>query len=980
MNGVYTFLYLAGFLVVPFALGFGISRALRVKEYAGKLGLILFTIGLACSPFVNQLAKGNPWLSALDLGIDLAGGTNLVYELAEQGSDQEALSDDLMNRMVAAVGRRINPAGTKEIVVRRVGQDRIEVIVPGTNPEEVAAVKRSMTQLGNLEFGIVARTPDHTEIITRANASPATEVRVAGKIVAVWRPIATEKDENGKDVLDEQGMPRPKEMFTGGEAMRPMAGRPGRYEALILREPEDRRVTGKYLRRANEDVDPQTATPCVAFTFNQAGTYLFGNLTTRFKPPADDSDERPNRYRLAVLLNDELQTAPGIRTPITGGNGIITGMSIPEVRETVTVLNAGALPREIKRDPISEFTVSPTLGADVQSKGKLALVVSTVAVVAFMGFYYLIAGVVADFAMLLNLLFIVGAMALIDAAFTLPGLAGLVLSAGMAVDANVLIYERIREETERGASLRMAIHNGFEKAFTAIFDSNLTTLITSVILYWIGTDQIKGFAVSLFIGLVMNLFTAVFISRIVLEVMEKSRLVKRLHMLKWIGFTNIDFVSKQNLAIGISTVFVVIGLGAFVYRGESNYDIDFTGGTMISVQFNDAQKVDEVRAKLEQKLGSNITVEELSSTDTSKTDKLFRLRTTDQDEKKIADQVNEAFPNQLVHVSMSATGIEALPATAPEVKEGEKAADFDEAFAGGTRASLSFNQEVAVATVQSYLLAQLAELGHPNEGAFTLFGTEGSGMTAAEGQVKLFKTIGLKVAKSVPQADVEKGLKLLTEKFQTTPLFDEVTTFESSVAQETKLAAVFAVVLSLIAIVVYVWFRFENFVYGLAAVVALAHDVLVTLGAVSLASLFANNPIGDLFMLNDFKISMSMIAAFLTIVGYSLNDTIVIFDRLREIRGKNPHITKEMINLTVNQCLSRTILTALTVFLSVLILYVLGGEGIHGFAFAMTVGTLAGTYSTVYIASPLVLYFMERARLAAAKPASTSKKAAPQAT
>jgi SecD/SecF fusion protein len=980
MNGVYTFLFLAGFLVLPFALGFGLSRLLRVKEYAGKLGLILFTIGLAISPFVNQLAKGNPWLSALDLGIDLAGGTNLVYELAEQGTDQEALSDDLMNRMVSAVGRRINPAGTKEIVVRRVGQDRIEVIVPGTNPEEVSAVKRSMTQLGNLEFAIAARSPEHSEIISRAKASPSTEVRVGDKIVAVWRPIATEKDDQGKDILDAQGQPRPKEFFSDREVMRPMAGRPGRFEALLLREPEERRVTGKYLRRANQGMDPQSATPCVEFTFNSAGTTLFGSLTYRFKPPADDSDDSPNRYRLAVLLNDELQTAPGIRTPITGGNGIITGMSLPEVMETVTVLNAGALPREIKRDPISEFTVSPTLGADVQSKGKLALIVSTVAVVLFMALYYLIAGVVADAAMLLNLLFIVGAMALIDAAFTLPGLAGLVLSAGMAVDANVLIYERIREETERGASLRMAIHNGFEKAFTAIFDSNLTTLITSVILYWIGTDQIKGFAVSLFIGLVMNLFTAVFISRIVLEVMEKSRLVKRLDMQKWIGFTNIDFVSKQNIAIAISTVFVVIGLGAFVYRGESNYDIDFTGGTMISMQFNDAQQVDDVRAKLEQKLGGNITVEELSSTDTSKADRLFRLRTTDQDVNKIAGQVDETFPNQLMHVALTVSGVEALPEKAPEKKEGETVPEFDEAFAGGTKGSLAFNQEVAVATVRSYLLAEFAALGHPNEGAFTLLGTEGSGMTAAEGQVKLFKAMNLKVAKSVPTADVEKGLASLTTKFQTTPLFDEVTTFASSVAQETKWAAVFAVVLSLFAIVVYVWFRFENYVYGLAAVVALAHDVLVTLGAVAVASLFANNPIGNLLMLNDFKISMSMIAAFLTIVGYSLNDTIVIFDRLREIRGKNPHITKEMINLTVNQCLSRTILTAVTVFLSVLILYVLGGEGIHGFAFAMTIGTLAGTYSTVYIASPLVLYFMERARLAATKPAPSGKKAAPQAT
>jgi SecD/SecF fusion protein len=204
------------------------------------------------------------------------------------------------------------------------------------------------------------------------------------------------------------------------------------------------------------------------------------------------------------------------------------------------------------------------------------------------------------------------------------------------------------------------------------------------------------------------------------------------------------------------------------------------------------------------------------------------------------------------------------------------------------------------------------------------------------------------------------ALAAVQHKMESIPLFDEVTTFESSVAGETKTSAIIAIVVSLIALVIYIWFRFENFVFGLAAVVALAHDVLVTLGCVALAGYLTNTPLGPLLMLNDFKINMAMIAAFLTIVGYSLNDTIVIFDRLREIRGKNPMVTKEMINGTMNQCLSRTILTALTVFITVVILYVLGGEGIHGFAFCMVIGSIAGTYSTVYIASPLVLVFMKK--------------------
>jgi SecD/SecF fusion protein len=963
MNTIVTLLYVAAFLVVPFVVGFGLARLLRVKEYGGKLSLIAFTIAMALSPFLNAWTRGQSFMDALDLGIDLAGGTNLVYELGEKQSDQEDISDNLMQRMVAAVTRRINPSGTKEIVVRQVGRDRVEVIVPGTKPEQVAEVKRLMTQLGNLEFSVIARQPEHSDAIGRARALPGSvkDVRLGDQIVARWRPIAQEKDANGKPLFDEAtGEPVLRERYEPQRnAVRQIEGKPaGFLEVLVMEEPADRKVTGKYLRSAYETSD-ETAAPAVGFNFNQTGGYLFGLLTTKYKPGSDDTDASPNRYRLAVVLNNEVQTSPSIKTPITGGSGIINGMRGVEVREVITILNSGALPREMRTDPISEFTVSPTLGADVQSKGMLALWVSTLAIVAFMAFYYLLAGFVADFAMLLNLLFIVASMAFIDAAFTLPGLAGLVLSAGMAVDANVLIYERIREELERGASLRMAIHNGFEKAFTAIFDSNLTTLITAVILYWIGTDQVKGFAVSLFIGLVMNLFTAVFVSRVILETLERSRLIKTLKMQSWIGFTNIDFVAKQNIAIIASVVFTVIGLGVFFSRGEANYDIDFTGGTMISMQFKEAQPVDTVRSKLEGVLGQNITVERLSTSNPAKNDRLFRLRTTDQDEKAIAEKVATTFPTELVHVTVTPGKLEAIPETAPQV-DGKPDPAFDSAFAGGSKTTLVFSQEVAVGTAETALADQLAALQHTNRDAIKLAGISGSGVTAAEGQVKTFDQLSLVATKSIPAADLEKALAAMSAAFEKTPLFDEVTSFESSVAGETKISAVLAIVLSLIAIVVYVWFRFESVVFGLAAVVALAHDVLVTLGAVSIASLLAGTPIGPLFLLQDFKISMPMIAAFLTIVGYSLNDTIVIFDRLREIRGKNPHITKEMINLTVNQCLSRTILTALTVFLSVLILYVLGGDGIHGFAFAMTIGTLAGTYSTVYIASPLVLFFMDK--------------------
>ena len=291
----------------------------------------------------------------------------------------------------------------------------------------------------------------------------------------------------------------------------------------------------------------------------------------------------------------------------------------------------------------------------------------------------------------------------------------------------------------------------------------------------------------------------------------------------------------------------------------------------------------------------------------------------------------------------------------------------DSAFAGGHKVALKFSNEIAPATFGRYLNDQLEKIKtdgkqkYPKaESLILLEGTAGKGMTVAEGKVKTFSAMTLSSSPLVSADDLKSAIAEVQKLMEAIPLFDEVTTFESSVAGETKNSALVAIIASLIALIIYIWFRFENFVFGLAAVVALAHDVLVTLGCVALAGYLWDTPIGTIFMLNDFKINMAMVAALLTIVGYSLNDTIVIFDRLREIRGKNPTVTKDMINLTVNQCLSRTILTALTVFITVVILYVLGGEGIHGFAFCMVIGSIAGTYSTVYIASPLVLVFMEK--------------------
>ena len=300
-------------------------------------------------------------------------------------------------------------------------------------------------------------------------------------------------------------------------------------QVLIVQEPEEDLVTGGYLRRASPSIS-EDGSPCVNFNFDNEGAMRFFRLTSRNKPASDGT-----KRQLAIILDGKVHSAPNINSAIRD-SGQITGNFPPaELKSLVDVLNAGALQLPINPTPISEFTISPLLGADVQNKGLLAIYISSVAVFLFMLVYYRFAGVVANISLLLNMVLIVGSMAICNATITLPGLAGMVLTIGMAVDSNVLIYERMREEMERGSSLRMVIHNGFDKALSAIVDSNVTTLIAAVVLYMIGTDQIKGFAVSLFIGISMSMFSALYFGHLMFDIAERKRWVKELKMGKLIG-------------------------------------------------------------------------------------------------------------------------------------------------------------------------------------------------------------------------------------------------------------------------------------------------------------------------------------------------------------------------------------------------------------------------------------------------------------
>ncbi|MBD3672222.1 MAG: protein translocase subunit SecD [Planctomycetaceae bacterium] len=962
-------LFIFGIIASAFILGWLISSALKMqKEISGRLTGVLLALFICGSPFLYLLSQGRPLSEALRPGIDLAGGTNMVFQVyTEEGSDKQ-ITNEVMDQMVAAVIRRINPSGTEEVTVRKVGADRIEVIIPGVDRELVEEKKELISRLGSLEFGILANTRDHADLAKAAQAMRPDEdfYREDGEVVAVWRDPGDKRDKNGNII----GF---KQISRGGQPVTREVTRYGKTydQFLVLRNPdEEERITGENLSGVQPSRD-QNGNPAVSFRLDGRGSSNMSNLTSD-NLPSQDGFER----RLAILLDDMIHQAPSIKQQLSSDIQISGLDRQKEVKELVDILNAGALKVPIKPDPISEFSISPLLGADVRAKGLFSIKVAGVVVFGFMLIFYMRCGVIADLGLLLNMILVIGAMSIFSATFTLPGLAGLVLTIGMAVDANVLIFERIREEKERKASPRMAIQNGFDKAFSTIIDANVTTLITAVILYFIGSDQVKGFAVALFIGIVMSVFSALIFGRLLFDIGERKKLLGEMKMMSIVGRTHINFLAGRKYAVIVSILAIGGGMAVFAQRGTDNLDIDFTGGTMVTFELVEPAPIEEVRDILEEKFG-NITLERLTlAGEQGDVGRRYRMRTNlrdaereegDEERPTIQQLVGQAFEGKEYEPRKVTMEIGEMKEITPPETEGEAEAP-EVPFQGGHSVEVSFSEEISPATIQLYFGNELAALKDtegipkyelPGE-LFEVKGTGGSGLEAAESEVKTYDQAEIEVDPTVPLEDLKQAVSSMQEHMASNPLFDEVNSFDSSVASDMRNDAIKAIFISLLAIVFYIWIRFDKVTFGLAAVAALVHDVLVVLGMVAIASNLSSTPIGAALGFLDFKINLPMVAAFLTIVGYSLNDTIVVFDRIREVRGKNPAMTTSMVNLSLNQTLSRTLLTSLTTFIVVVILYCFGGEGIHGFAFCLVLGVIVGTYSSIYVASPVLLWLINR--------------------
>ena len=492
----------------------------------------------------------------------------------------------------------------------------------------------------------------------------------------------------------------------------------------------------------------------------------------------------------------------------------------------------------------------------------------------------------------------------------------------------------------------------------------------------------KGFALTLIIGMVWNLFTAVYVSRVIFDFWYSQGWLKKLTMMKLLDKTQIDFIGPRKVCMAVSVVVILLGLVACGLRGEGLFNIDFTGGTLVTIRLND--QAPEVKALNESQRARRTsarrprtrpsfptcTVESLNVGGKSSGTR-YNIRTT---EKKINEVVKpailEAFGPALARVELTPGDPQPIPAAADEK---DKPAAQAERFAGGRRYELTFNRPMGPAKVAPLFRKVVADSGVANPDTRFEIATPPNTPGSES------NTLVLRTDLDEPSAKKDLGALATAIQGDRSLLFEQSETIGETVAGETRTLAVVATVASWIIINVYLWFRFKSLSYGLAAIIAVVHDVLITLGAIAVTYWLATIPgVSRFLLIEQLKIDLPMIAAFLTLIGFSVNDTIVIFDRIREIKGKSPVLTAQTINDAVNQTLSRTILTSLTAWLVVVILYIAGGEGLHGFAFALVVGFLSGTYSTVYIASPILIDWAGQ-RVAEEGPVASVRRLGPRA-
>ncbi|MCW5776946.1 MAG: protein translocase subunit SecD [Phycisphaeraceae bacterium] len=742
--------------------------------------------------------------------------------------------------------------------------------------------------------------------------------------------------------------------------------------------------------RARQGAD-EVGKPAIAFEMDTVGASLLGALT-----------EKHVGKKMAIVLDDEVYTAPTLRSRISR-SGLISGdFSNEELRYIIQVLAAGALQNKLSPEPISRNTVGPDFGADKLREGLRAGIIAFIAVSGFMVVYYFRCGALAVVGLCCNATLLLGAMALNSAAFTLPGIAGIILTFGMAVDANVLIYERIREELRAGLEIRPAVRLGFSKALSSIVDGNVTNLIVCVVLAYLGTQEIRGFAITLGIGVVTTMFSALVITRLMFDVLLEFGLWRRIRMLPTVLPAidralepKINWLRMRYGFVVISAVYVGIGLWMVYYQRGEMFDTEFRGGTKVTLQFkideDTGRRVTLTRQEVEDRvraLGQGTTGEvpleklrraqivTLDPAADGVTSDRFEIKSLEDRETTVVNALATAFADVLdsrpplvfraagldfaaapVYPLLNVRGILGEDINRPEYR------DVVREYSGGVAIVL---EDFEPRPTLEGLRTRIEQMRQQQDFSDTLGRTwevraleeDADGVRTA---VLLVAEEGVNYLENEDRWRMELAARewqLVNEALARTTTLASVQSFSPAIAATFKAQAIVAVFLSLLLIMIYIWVRFGSARYSLAAIACLVHDCLTCIGLIALAEIVydwgptqsAAQAIGIL----PFKIDLTLVAALLTIIGYSLNDTIIVMDRVRENRGKMPYASADVINLSINQTISRTVITSGTTLLAILIMYVYGGDGVRGFAYAMLIGIGIGTYSSIAVAAPLV--------------------------
>jgi SecD/SecF fusion protein len=746
----------------------------KTKRLVGTLLVMLMT---ACSLGAFKFMK-------IPLGIDLQGGSEFIVQLQDSKASDgttRSVNAEAVQQAIGILEKRLNPEKNKDLAMQPQGSDRILLQMPGVKQEEFADVRTKIQQVAHLEFRIVHKD----------SSSKLAEIKGNG---GVGEPGWVEMKYKKQEGKDKKGNPLPDR---GSELVKSRAD-----------------MEGKYVKEAFANTDAE-------------GWKIYLNLDADGSKLFDDIAAQNRGRQLAIIVDGEIISAPTLQTDHFGGTAVISGDFTQESALQLATLLENPLENPMRI--VSESSVSSSYGQSSIDQGKMICLVALGITTCFMLFIYRLAGLVAIFGLVINLAILFGGMALFQFTLTMPGIAGIVLTIGMAVDANVLIYERLREEMEAGRTLVSALEAAFEKAFSAIADSNITTIISAVILYLISGGLVGGFAVTLMIGLVSSMIGALIVTRIIFMWVIDTGLLTKLSTTKIIPDRVFDILSKAPKFIVASLIVTAISFAALVMKGKNSFGIDFRGGSL---------------AQISLKAGKNISDAEIDSA-------LKNAKTAD----------------------------------------------------GQSIGSYYVQRKVDTLTSQN-----------------------------------LISIRGEEKAKDVID-------QLIKQKFSDSIQGISISSVGSMIGDEVARTSLLALGVALIGIFVYLMLRFE-FAFAAGAIIALFHDVLMVPG---LCVLFGQ------------ELSLIHVGALLTIAGYSINDTIVVFDRIREtIQRGGAGSIRDLMNEAICKTLSRTLLTGPTALAPMIVLLFLGNPAMLEFALPITIGVLLGTYSSIFIASPLVLWYAHK--------------------